>query len=404
MASIAKRPNGSWRARYRDSGGKEHARHFTRKMDAQRWLDGQTAAMVTGTHVDPRTARTTVEEWCGVWLEGYATRRPSTVRQARVHVRQIVKAFSAVRLADVRPSQVKAWTAKMKAEGLSDSYVYATYRRLAQVMGDAVHDGLIPRSPCSRKTSPGAGSQRPYVATTAQVWALHDVMPKHLQPAIPLGAFVGLRTSEAVALRVADIDFMRGIVSPVVQYPAEELKSETSRTPVPIPQELALELAAAVQRWEGETVVTDEIGRRSSPWAIQRAVRRALAQVEGLPAEFRFHDLRHYFASLLIASGADVKVVQRRLRHANAMTTLNTYGHMWPDADESARAAVGEVLAARADSVADSARLADPVRVNAQLRDPAGLRCRNTSRTRAGAAGSGSGRPRSCASSRSTPR
>ncbi len=63
--------------------------------------------------------------------------------------------------------------------------------------------------------------------------------------------------------------------------------------------------------------------------------------MSGLPAGFRFHDLRHYFASLLIASGADVKVVQRRLRHALAMTTLDTYGHMWPDADESARAAVG---------------------------------------------------------------
>ncbi|CCH73477.1 hypothetical protein BN11_5040010 [Nostocoides australiense Ben110] len=57
----------------------------------------------------------------------------------------------------------------MKAEGLSDSYVYAVYRRLAQIMGDAVHDGLIPRSPCSRKTSPGQVDQRPYVATTAQV-------------------------------------------------------------------------------------------------------------------------------------------------------------------------------------------------------------------------------------------
>lgn len=356
MASIARRPNGSWRARYRDTAGKEHARHFGRKIDAQRWLDEQIAALVAGTHVDPKIARITVEQWCTIWLEGYATRRPSTVRQARVHVQQIVKAFGPVRLVDVRPSQVKAWTARMKAEGLSDSYVYATYRRLAQVMGDAVHDGLIPRSPCSRRTSPGAGSQRPYVASTAQVWALHDVMPEHLRPAILLGAFVGLRTSEAVALRVADVDFMRGIVSPVVQYPAEELKSETSRTPVPIPQELAIELAAAVQRWQGETVVTDEIGRRSSPWVLERAVRRARAQVEGLQAEFRFHDLRHYFASLLIASGADVKVVQRRLRHGNAMTTLNTYGHMWPDADESARAAVGVVLAARADSLATSSR------------------------------------------------
>jgi integrase len=225
--------------------------------------------------------------------------------------------------------------------------VYATYARLAQVMGDAVHDGLIPRSPCSRRTSPGQGSQRPYVATTEQLWALHDAMPEHLRPAVLLGAFVGLRTSEAVALRVTDVDFMRGIVSPVIQYPSEPLKSETSRTPVPIPQELALELSAFVQRYGGQTVVTDLIGRPTSPWALERAVRTARRRVDGLPAGFRFHDLRHYFASLLIASGADVKVVQKRMRHASAMTTLNTYGHMWPDSDETTRTAVADVLATR---------------------------------------------------------
>jgi integrase len=60
-------------------------------------------------------------------------------------------------------------------------------------------------------------------------------------------------------------------------------------------------------------------------------------------------DLRHYFASLLIASGADVKTVQARLRHASAKTTLDTYGHIWPDRDESTRTAVKAVIAARAE-------------------------------------------------------
>ena len=76
-------------------------------------------------------------------------------------------------------------------------------------------------------------------------------------------------------------------------------------------------------------------------------MRKARQKVEGLPAGFRYHDLRHYFASLLIASGADVKTVQARLRHASAKTTLDTYGHIWPDRDESTRAAVEDVLAAR---------------------------------------------------------
>jgi integrase len=74
-----------------------------------------------------------------------------------------------------------------------------------------------------------------------------------------------------------------------------------------------------------------------------------LTSVTALPAGFRFHDLRRNFASLLIASGASVKVVQARLRHASAKTTLDTYGHLWPDPDESTRTAVETVLVARAD-------------------------------------------------------
>lgn len=347
MASIAKRSDGRWRARYRDAADREHSKHFPRRVDAQRWLDGVAASVQTGSYVDPKIARTTVEQWCATWLEGYATRRPSTVRQAEVHVKQIVEAFGPMPLSAVRPSHVKSWNAKLKSDGLATSYVYALHSRLAQVLGDAVHDGILARNPCSRRTSPGAGKQRPYVATTEQVWALHDAFPEHQRPAVLLGAFVGLRIAEVCGLRVDDVDFMRGIVTPAVQWPEDPLKSDTSRTAVPIPAELTLQLSAAVARWRGETVVTDGNRAAASPWAIERAVRTARKKIPGLPEGFRFHDLRHYLASLLIASGADVKVVQARLRHASATTTLNTYAHLWPDADESTRAAVGAVLAAR---------------------------------------------------------
>jgi integrase len=82
---------------------------------------------------------------------------------------------------------------------------------------------------------------------------------------------------------------------------------------------------------------------------VERATRTAREKVDGLPAGFRDHDLRHHFASLLIASGADVKTVQARLHHASAKTTLDTYGHIWPDLGESTRAAVDGVIAARAE-------------------------------------------------------
>jgi integrase len=83
---------------------------------------------------------------------------------------------------------------------------------------------------------------------------------------------------------------------------------------------------------------------------LEHYFREARASVKGLPEGFRFHDLRHYFASLLISQGLDVKVVQKSLRHSSAKTTLDTYGHMWPDKEESARAAVAHVLADRLNS------------------------------------------------------
>lgn len=66
---------------------------------------------------------------------------------------------------------------------------------------------------------------------------------------------------------------MRGVIHPQTQYPAEPLKSENSRTPIPIPipSELALELSAAVKRSGGSRILADELGNPSSPWAIERA-------------------------------------------------------------------------------------------------------------------------------------
>ncbi len=85
-----------WRARYVDERGGEHSKAFGRKVDAQRWLDKQTATIVSGTHVAPRDAQLTVEQWCDLWIEGYKINRESTVRQARVHIAQIVSEFGAV--------------------------------------------------------------------------------------------------------------------------------------------------------------------------------------------------------------------------------------------------------------------------------------------------------------------
>lgn len=340
-----------WQVRYVDDTGQEHARDFKLRRDAQDWLDEQTSKLVTGTHVSPRRAKTTMAQWCDEWIEGYRARDPATVRQAETHIVRIKAAFGGQQLSVVRPSQVKAWTAQLKAEGLADSYVYALHARLAQIYFDAIDDGLVARSPCSRKTSPPAGRQKPFIATTEQVWALYDAFPDNLKPAILTAAFIGTRDAEACGLLVADLDLMRGIWTPHAQYPAKPLKTECSKTPVAFGNTLALELAAHIKATEGfrkgEWLLVNQWGDQMTPWTIQRAMRAARPKVAGLPDTFRYHDLRHYFASMLIADGADVKKVQAALRHASAKVTLDTYSHLWPDSDQAIRAAGEKVMAAR---------------------------------------------------------
>jgi hypothetical protein len=69
MASITKRGNGLWRARYRDDVEKEHAKHFDRKVDAQRWLNEVTASLVTGSYVDPKAGLVTFERFYALWSQ-----------------------------------------------------------------------------------------------------------------------------------------------------------------------------------------------------------------------------------------------------------------------------------------------------------------------------------------------
>jgi integrase len=70
---------------------------------------------------------------------------------------------------------------------------------------------------------------------------------------------------------------------------------------------------------------------------------RATRTSAGLP-HVRLHDLRHFYASGLIAAGCDVVTVQRALGHSSATTTLNTYSHLWPTAEDRTRAAAAELL------------------------------------------------------------
>lgn len=70
MGNIQKRDNGTWRARYRDPSGRERARHFKRKIDAERCLISVEGAKHRGEWIDPAMSRINVGDWSTRWLQG----------------------------------------------------------------------------------------------------------------------------------------------------------------------------------------------------------------------------------------------------------------------------------------------------------------------------------------------
>jgi integrase len=330
-----------WRARY-FIDGQEYSKHFTRKIDAQNWLDEVTADIVKDEYIAPADQAITVDQWCDQWLLTQRANRVSTQRQAKADLQRIRAQFGDLPLKDVRPSMVKAWLGEMlQGEELAASTVSKYRRRLSQVMGAAVEDRLLARNPVTRATIVDADTEdEPFWYNTEQVWTLYDGYGD-LGGAVLLGCFAGLRIGEVCGLRTSDVDWQRGVITPAVQWPAEPLKTKESRKPIPVPREF-IDLLNTHVKPGSEWVLTDEVGQQVPPWRLQRLHRRVRPDDRA-----RFHDFRHYFASMLIAQGANVIEVQHRMRHKKASITLDTYAHLMEDNAESTRSMVGDVIAAR---------------------------------------------------------
>src|SRR5919199_5651322 len=175
MASIARRPDGTYRPRYRDEHGKEHARHFKRKADAQRWLDEVTAAVQTGTYVDPKRSRLTVGELAPVWLAGKINLKPtSRARYADVLRTHVLPRWGDITLVRVTPSDIQAWLAELSDRGLSGASVRKAHGVLSGVLGAAVRDRRLMANPALGMNLPPLGGKRRRYLNAAQVEALAE--------------------------------------------------------------------------------------------------------------------------------------------------------------------------------------------------------------------------------------
>jgi len=335
--SIAKREDGRWRARYRDAAGKEHARHFARKVDAQRWLDDVTSSVVTGTYTDPRTSSVTLEDWSAIWFKGQvhlkATGRTRVEGIVRLY---IVPRWGTTRLRDVSHAEVQAWVTELLTGGLSASSVQRTHGLLSQMLDLAVRDRRLPANPAKSVKLPRKLPKVRRFLTADQVEALVvECEPYGL--VVRFLAYTGLRWGEMAALRVRDVDPLRRrmLIARSVTEDNGRLIFDTTKTgeerTVPLPRFLAEQIAASVAGKGPDDLVFQ--GTRGGVLRNGNFNRRTFAPAAiaiGEPA-LTPHGLRHTAASLAIAAGGNVKVVQQMLGHATASMTLDLYGHLFPD-------------------------------------------------------------------------
>lgn len=375
MASIAKRPDGSYRARYRDDAGKEHARHFKRKIDAQRWLDEVTASIVTGQYVAPKAGRITFREYANAWLDAQVNRE-STETTYRGHLnRHVYPVIGDLPLEKILTSTVQGLIKGMSIDSddrsaLAPATIETVYKVVASVFRAAVRDRKIARTPCDGINLPEVHKTRVQPLAASQLDVLAENLPERLRALVILGAGTGVRQGEALGLtrdrlRLLGKDPMITIDRQLVTRAGGTTvfappKTASSVRTIPLPKVVvnalnehiaAFDIGAhdLLFTWQGQGITRQRFGHLWRP----AAAAAGLTDATGTG----MHALRHYYASLLIRYGESVKTVQDRLGHKSATETLDTYSHLWADSDDRTRAAVDSVLLDRSADVGDSADL-----------------------------------------------
>ena len=338
MASVSRDTrDGRWLARWRDPGGRQRKKSFTRKADAQRWLDQLRADQHRGQYIDPAAGKSKVADQAARWLGGLAHLKKSTYERYRVAVENhVIPSFGSWTLGEVRHSDVASWVAQMSERGLKPGTVRQTHRVLSLIFDSAVKDGRIARNPAAGVALPRQVRAEPRVLTAVEVADLVAAAGDE-GLSVAVLAFTGLRFGELAGLRVKRVDLLRRrlVVAESVTEVSGRLVWSTPKThqtrSVPFPNSLASSVEQLTDgRGPDDLLFTAPEGGalRLRNWrrrVFDPAVRK-LDLIDVTP-----HDLRHTAASLAIASGANVKAVQRMLGHASAAMTLDVYAGLFGD-------------------------------------------------------------------------
>ncbi len=332
----------------------------------------------------------TVGQLLDKWLDFASQRqRPRTVYENRSKINSRIRPMlGTVRLDKLEPDALDGAYRMWLEEGLSPSTVHQYHAILSAACRQAVKWGWIDKAPTDRSTPPQPVRKAMLVPTPKQLSELVKVADSEdpvLGTAVALAALTGARRGELVALRWSDVDFVVGRVTIARSLTVARGEQHTGPTKTHASRELALDpigievlkrrqaYMIRLSERAGSPLVEDPYvlsynangGIPVNPDTLThrfgklcqtmerpaldklRKIRSKAKRAE-LPAgerwSFRFHDIRHFSVTTLIAAGVDIRTVAERHGHAKATMTLDRYAHALPERDREAAGVLGAAL------------------------------------------------------------
>jgi len=358
------RANGSWEWRESLAGGRRFSAYGKTQMEAKTRCLAKVRQAERG--IDINASRQTVGRYLDWWLKDVVTPKlaPKTVKAYTDVVRlHLAPELGRIELGKLTPQVVTSLLRKKERDGLAPRSVAMIREVLRGALNVAIKMQMIERNAAALAQSPRqVKAERRMLSPNEAKRLLSVVEGDRLAALYRVALTLGMRQAEILGLRWQDIDLeARHLrVRQTLQRVGKEIvikepKTERSRRTLALTPSLVAAMLAHRDRQEFERkragadwqetglVFTSTIGTPLDARNLTREYKRHLAAAE-LPKEFRFYDMRHAAASLLVADGLPITAVSAMLGHALTSTTLNTYAHVLPGSDRLTAEAMERLL------------------------------------------------------------
>jgi integrase len=345
----------SWEITYRIDGQMARRRFATRQQAVDE-LAKVRVDIARGLGLLPVDAKTTVAQYAEQWMATLQVRVSTRVNYSAYLRNHILPALGRHPLSVLRRSHIATFVAQLVDKGLAPSTVRHCYQIVAMLMRSACYDRLLAASPCYKVKLPAVPGRTLPVLTPAQVQALLASAPDCDRAVLATAVGTGMRQGEVLGLRLPHLNLLRRELAVEEQamtvhgmppYITTDLKTPASRRVLPLPEFVVLELARHLERYgAGENGLVFP-NRRGGIWrrgSFGDSVWKPALKRAGLDERFGFHALRHTYASGLIAENIHPRVIQARLGHKSITETMDTYGHLFPEARQETTAALDRLF------------------------------------------------------------